>query len=75
MAVTGPVSGVYLEGSISYLHWDRSNYSLMSNLRSISRKIDSFDLVGTVGSSAITRNAVNAFKTFDLVSGLQIPNG
>ena len=69
------MSDVYLEGSISYLHWDRSNYSLMSNLSFISRNVDASDLVGTAGSRAITGNAVNDFKTFDLVSGLQIPNG
>ena len=75
VAVTGPVSGVYLEGSISYLHWDRSDYSLMSNLRFISRNVDASDLVGTAGSRAITGNAVNDFETLDLVSGLQVPMG
>ena len=75
VAVTGPVSGVYLEGSISYLHWDRSNYSLMSNLRFISRNVDASKLVGTAGSRAITGNAVNDFDTLDLVSSFQIPVG
>ena len=75
VAVMGPVSGVYVEGSISYLHWDKSDYSLMSNLRFIRRNVDASDLAGTVGSRAITGNAVNDFVTLDLVSGFEIPVG
>ena len=69
------MSDVYVEGPISYLHWNRSNYSLMSNFSFISRNVDAFDLVGTSGRGAFTGNAVNDFKTFDLLSGLQRPNG
>ena len=75
VAVTGPVSGFYLEGSISYLHYVRSDYSLVSNLRFITRNVDAPDLVGTAGSRAITGTAVNDFETLDLVLGLQVPMG
>ena len=75
VAVTGPVAGVYLEGSIGYRHWKKENYSLMTGLRYISRNVDAPDLVGTAGSRAITGTAVNDFKTLDLVSSFQIPVG
>ena len=75
VAVTGPVSGVYLEGSASYRHWNRLNYSLTSILRFITRNVDAPDLVGTAGSRAITGTAVNDFETLDLVLGLQVPMG
>ena len=75
VAVTGPVAGVYLEGSIGYQHWKKENYSLMSGLRYITRNVDAPDLVGTAGSRAITGTAVNDFETLDLVSSVQIPIG
>lgn len=66
VAVTGPVSGIYLEGGVDYHLWRKSNLNLKSGLRFISRNIDAPDLTGFAGSRAITGTAVNDFDTLDL---------
>ena len=73
VAVTGPVSGVYLGGAINYLVWAQHGYSVSSELSFVARNVDASDLVGTAGSRAITGTAVNDFDTIDLVLSSEIP--
>ena len=73
VAVTGPVSGVYLGGAINYLVWAQHGYSVSSELSFVARNVDAPDLVGTAGSRAITGTAVNDFDTIDLVLSSEIP--
>jgi len=75
VSVTGPVSGIYLGGSINYLLWERLDYSINSELRYISRNVDAPDLTGMVGSRPITGSAVNDFDTLDLVLSSKFPIG
>ena len=67
VSVTGPVAGIYLQGAVNYLIWDKLDYSLTSELSYISRNVDAPDLVGVAGSRPITGSAVNDFDTLDLV--------
>ena len=73
VAVTGPVSGIYLGGAFNYLVWAQNGYSISSELSFVARNVDAPDLVGTVGSRAITGTAVNDFDTIDLVLSSEIP--
>ena len=73
VAVTGPVSGIYLGGAINYLVWAQHGYSVSSELSFVARNVDAPDLVGTAGSRAITGTAVNDFDTIDLVVSSEIP--
>ena len=69
VAVTGPVAGIYLEGAVKYLIWDKLGYSLTSELSYISRNVDAPDLVGMAGSRPITGSAINDFDTLDTKCG------
>ena len=73
VAVTGPVSGVYLGGAFNYLIWAQNGYSISSELSFVARNVDAPDLVGTAGSRAITGTAVNDFNTIDLIVSSEIP--
>lgn len=75
VSVTGPVAGIYLEGAINYLLWERLDYSITSELSYVSRNVDAPDLTGMVGSRPITGSAVNDFDTLDLVLSSQLPIG
>ena len=75
VSVTGPVAGVYLEGAVSYLFWDKIDYSLTSELRYISRNVDAPELTGMAGSRPITGSAVNDFVTMDLLLSSQFQIG
>ena len=75
VSVNGPVAGIYLEGAVSYLFWDKLTYSLSSELSYISRNVDAPDLVGMAGSRPITGSAVNDFDTLDLVLSSQFKIG
>ena len=75
VSVTGPVAGIYLQGLVNYLFWDKSDYSLSTELSYISRNVDAPDLAGMAGSRPITGSAVNDFDTIDLVLSSQFPIG
>ena len=75
VSVTGPVSGIYLEGAINYLFWDKRDFSITSELSYISRNVDAPNLAGMAGSRPITGSAVNDFDTLDLVLSSQFPIG
>ena len=75
VSVTGPVAGIYLEGSINYRLWENLDYSITSELTYITRNVDAPDLVGIAGSRPITGSAVNDFDTLDLSVASQIPIG
>ena len=75
VSVNGPVAGIYLEGTVSYLFWEKLNYSLSSKLSYISRNVDAPDLVGMAGSRPITGSAINDFDTLDLVLSSQFQIG
>ena len=75
VSVNGAVAGIYLEGAVSYLFWDKLNYSLSSELSYISRNVDAPELTGMAGSRPITGSAVNDFDTLDLVLSSQFKIG
>ena len=75
VSVTGPVAGIYLEGGINYLFWEKLDYSITSELSYINRNVDAPDLVGMAGSRPITGSAVNDFDTLDLILSSQFPIG
>ena len=75
VSVNGAVAGIYLEGAVNYLFWDRLNYSLSSELSYISRNVDAPKLTGMAGSRPITGSAVNDFDTLDLVLSSQFKIG
>ena len=75
VAVTGPVSGFYIEGEAKYTFLDKPSYALTSELRYIIRNVDAPDLEGFAGSRAITGTAVNDFDTLDLTLSAKLPVG
>ena len=75
VSVAGPVAGIYLEGAVNYLFWNKLDYSLSSEFSYISRNVDARDLAGMAGSRPITGSAVNDFDTLDLILSSQFPIG
>ena len=75
ISVTGPVEGIYLEGSMNYKFWNNGDYSIWSELAYISRNVDAPELVGMAGSKPVTGTAVNDFNTLDLALTSQFPIG